>query len=545
MNDVNSTIAIVHRLDYESHSGDYIISEGKHLAEKISRLKENAAKSNAHIQFTTVDNMTEALTEGRRIDKNRFVKELGNIARQASNDYYSGKNKIANIGLFVLLLNIVISCVALATVFRVKNIASTFHKNIMHGIQSISNLINYNKEHIQISSRWQEEEEVFKLVNNISTQIRTDRELSEISFYGNLDLYLSNLFKIIEGLDIPCDRVALAFLDQFQNIIAESAETRLNKMFLDPGFIEHINDTTLGKIASSFEPRIINDLKNHYDNVNKSEATAKILAEGLRSNLTLPIVINGKCFGFLFISSRKTGVYTGEHVTKAGKILNSLKLTIYYHYIIQEVISKTTNAFVKLMEKKDNETAYHIVRMSLYSHILAKKVFEKDKTIKPVFVREILWFAPLHDIGKIGIPDSILLKPGQLNKDEFDQMREHVDIGIDIFTTMNKSLFEVLNTNLLNTAIDIISAHHEQYDGSGYPKGLRDGDIPLAGRITAVADVFDALTSKRPYKDAYSIEKSMTILKEGKGTKFDPHLIDLFEEALPEITKVYDKYKEV
>ena len=265
----------------------------------------------------------------------------------------------------------------------------------------------------------------------------------------------------------------------------------------------------------------------------------------MKSSLTAPIVINGKTIGFLFISSIERNAYTEYHIYHVLQLVNPLRQNIYYQYLLQQVIAETAKSFVVLMEEKDNETSLHITRMSLYSHHIAKTLFEQEHEINPRLVREILWFAPLHDIGKIGIPDGILLKPGKLTEDEFKIMQQHVTIGEHVITKMDEALTATANLSALKTAIDLISSHHEKWDGKGYPRGLTGRDIPLSGRIVAIADVFDALTSRRPYKEAYSIEKTMGIMRASVGTQFDPWVFNAFEEALPQVLRTYEEYKEV
>jgi HD-GYP domain-containing protein (c-di-GMP phosphodiesterase class II) len=144
----------------------------------------------------------------------------------------------------------------------------------------------------------------------------------------------------------------------------------------------------------------------------------------------------------------------------------------------------------------------------------------------------------------VGIPDNIFLKPGKLLKEEFELMKEHVSIGENIIRDINKNIENLSNLCLLETAIDIISGHHEKFDGSGYPRGKKGKAIPLAGRIVAVADVFDALMSKRPYKEAFSFEESIDLIKKGSGNHFDPEIVEIFESSINEVKEIYKLYKE-
>ncbi|GLX83751.1 two-component system response regulator [Thalassotalea loyana] len=182
-------------------------------------------------------------------------------------------------------------------------------------------------------------------------------------------------------------------------------------------------------------------------------------------------------------------------------------------------------------EYKDNETGMHVKRMSHYSRILALKAGMSTKDADM-----LLLAAPMHDIGKIGIPDSILRKPGKLDAQEWQVMKTHASIGAEILSSGGSVLLKMAETVALT--------HHEKYDGSGYPAGLKGKDIPLIGRIVAIADVFDALTSERPYKKAWSIEDAIALIVEERGKHFDPELADYFIESIDEITSVKEQFVE-
>lgn len=182
-------------------------------------------------------------------------------------------------------------------------------------------------------------------------------------------------------------------------------------------------------------------------------------------------------------------------------------------------------------EYRDNETGAHIRRMSHYSAVIAQKMGLKEKTVET-----LLYAAPMHDIGKIGIPDKILLKPGKLNAEEWQTMKKHTIIGADILKGSNISFIRMGET--------IALTHHEKWDGSGYPYGLKGRKIPLVGRITAIADVFDALISDRPYKRAFSIETSSQIILQERGKHFDPDVVDTFFEVQDAILQIKESYQE-
>lgn len=182
-------------------------------------------------------------------------------------------------------------------------------------------------------------------------------------------------------------------------------------------------------------------------------------------------------------------------------------------------------------EFKDEDTSAHIKRMSNYSQIISKEL-----GLPNLEVENILYASPMHDIGKIGISDNILLKPGKLTADEFQEIKKHPIIGAQILTNST--------SEVLQLAEIIALTHHEKFDGSGYPYRLKGKQIPLSGRIVAIADVFDALTSRRCYKPPFTLGQSINIIKEGSNKHFDPEVVEAFLSSLDEILKVKDKYAE-
>ncbi|GEM80275.1 two-component system response regulator [Vibrio superstes NBRC 103154] len=184
-------------------------------------------------------------------------------------------------------------------------------------------------------------------------------------------------------------------------------------------------------------------------------------------------------------------------------------------------------------EYKDNETGLHVQRMAHYCHLLAiaAGMSETDADL----LRDA---APMHDIGKIGIPDGILLKDDKLTQEEWEVMKTHVTIGGDI-------LFGPDNSSVLKLAHTVAMTHHEKFNGKGYPAGTKGEDIPLVGRISAIADVFDALTSPRPYKKAWDVEDAFALLNDEKGEHFDPKLVDLFLERRQEILAIKERLSDL
>jgi len=197
------------------------------------------------------------------------------------------------------------------------------------------------------------------------------------------------------------------------------------------------------------------------------------------------------------------------------------------HSKLRDASLETIFRLARAAEYKDEDTGAHIISMSRISAYLAERL-----GLNPTVVERILYASPMHDIGKIGIPDRILTKNGPLNDEEWAIMRMHPIYGAQIL--------EGSDIGFLSLGEVIALTHHEKWDGSGYPHGLSGTQIPLAGRIVAVADVFDALRSKRPYKPPLSVEQTVAIIRAGRGTHFDPQVVDALMDNLDGVLKIWD-----
>ncbi len=223
------------------------------------------------------------------------------------------------------------------------------------------------------------------------------------------------------------------------------------------------------------------------------------------------------------------------HLKKAQLILQDRAL------LLEEEVNKATASLVarehetlqilgKTAEFKDPETGAHVARVAYYSKLLAKELGQNEK-----FQEVIFYAAPFHDIGKVGIPDSLLLKEGKLSEGEFMLMKQHANIGYEILKT-SKSEY-------LKAGAIIAFSHHEKFNGLGYPSGLKGTTIPLMGRIVAIADVFDALTSLRPYKQPWSLEKAFDFLVSEKGGHFDPEIVECFLNQRDKVRAIYKQFQ--
>lgn len=182
-------------------------------------------------------------------------------------------------------------------------------------------------------------------------------------------------------------------------------------------------------------------------------------------------------------------------------------------------------------EYKDNETGFHVIRMSHYSRLLAMALTNNESWAELIYNA-----APMHDVGKIGIPDHILRKPGKLDDDEWEIMKKHSEYGANIIGDDPSPILQM--------AKEMALTHHEKWDGSGYPYGLKGEEIPISGRITAITDVFDALTFDRPYKKAWHVDDAIKLINDEAGKHFDPQLVPLFMEILPDVLVIKERYAE-
>lgn len=335
-------------------------------------------------------------------------------------------------------------------------------------------------------------------------------------------------------------RIAIALFDP---------ETKVLKTYVHSSG----NDNPLAHYQSLFEyapslkeilkkglPRVVNNLVT-FEN-GEHEHTQRIGRQGYAASYTMPIFSRGVFIGFLFFNSYEAGVFDETALDV---------LDLYGHMISLMVVNELTSlqtliAAVKttgqLTHLRDPETGSHLDRMSRYSRLIARGLAEKYH-LDDDYIEHVFMFAPLHDIGKIAVPDHILLKPGRLTDDEFRTMKLHADTGREIIDKLlaNFGLGSVEHVDILR---NIAAFHHEAVNGTGYPAGMSGNDIPLEARIVAVADIFDALTSKRPYKDAWTNDAAFSALQEIAGQKLDSDCVQALLSCRTDVEAIQRQFKE-
>ncbi|MGA8146728.1 MAG: HD domain-containing phosphohydrolase [Gallionellaceae bacterium] len=335
------------------------------------------------------------------------------------------------------------------------------------------------------------------------------------------------------------DRISVAIYDQ---------KTDLLKTFLHSSNDENPLVLYSAKLADSFSmmeilkvgrPRVVNDL-DIFSNI-PAEHARRIAALKYKSSYTMPMFMNGEFFGFLFFNSQRKDVFDEPTLHFLDMVGHFISLLVIHDMSTTRSLYAIVKTAANMTLHRDAETGAHLDRMSNFARLIAKEVAKKYR-LDDELVEHIFLFSPLHDLGKIGIADSILLKPGKLTEEEFDTMKTHASKGgemVDMMLT-NLGLDEFPHAEILR---NIARYHHEAINGSGY-NGLMDEEIPIEAKIVAVADVFDALTSVRPYKEAWSNERAFAFLESMAGTKFDSECVAALINCRDEVEEIQKQFRE-
>lgn len=286
-------------------------------------------------------------------------------------------------------------------------------------------------------------------------------------------------------------------------------------------------------------PRLSNDVS--------SALETALALNGCASALLVPLRRDADGETLLVFAAREEDAYTAEFTDLLTNIGSQLRGLLDRTTLTEALVIAAVEGLAKLAESRDPETGDHLLRMSLYSELIAEEMGRQGREAGRIGAREaeaIRRFAPMHDIGKVGVQDRILLKPGPLTPEERAAMQLHPSIGAEVLRRCEAQM-NAHGRSIFRVGIEIAEGHHERWDGTGYPHGLAGERIPLAARIVAVADVFDALTSRRPYKDAWPLERALAAMRADAGRHFDPEAVAALERALPRVLEVYQRHKHV
>lgn len=337
------------------------------------------------------------------------------------------------------------------------------------------------------------------------------------------------------------------FIDRISVVLYDSKTDDLKTFIHSSGgsspltlYQTKLSDTkSLRQILKTGKPRVVNDLSIFTNS--KQEHTKRIVAQGYGASYTLPMYLKGEFFGFVFFNSYRKNVFNAETLHFLHVFAHLVSLVVINEFSAVRTMISTVQAAREIANLRDTETGAHLDRMSRYARIVARELAPKY-AFNDEYVEYVFLFSPLHDIGKIGIPDSILLKPGLLDMNEREIMKTHTGKGRQVIDRM---LIDFgIESEYVSILRNIAEHHHETLDGKGYPQGLSGDQIPMESRIVAVADVFDALTSCRPYKEAWSIDDAIGELRKLAGNKLDPDCVEALIGNRSQLEQIRNQFKE-
>lgn len=360
---------------------------------------------------------------------------------------------------------------------------------------------------------------------------------------------------------IPFNTLALLMISRHTDsvstkLVVSEGPTSLTTDTVFPMTDPLLKDVSMTKALLSIDD--VNDFPGAYP---ESEFLKFITDDGFKSLLILPLIMKDTTRGYLLFASSLVGAFFKSHISFLETIGGQISFSIERGELIDEIEQHTKNlertvevrtkeilktqkttifALSKIAETRDRTTGDHLDRIRNYCVLLAQILkYTGSEEITNQFIRDLFDSSILHDIGKVGIPDTILLKTGSLTPDELKTMLQHTTIGYDSLKSASRDLGE---DSFLKMALDITLYHHERWDGSGYSFGLKGEEIPLSARIVAIADVYDALTTTRPYKRAFSHGESVDIMKK-EAIKYDPRLFKIFIDNADEFNEIRMRFK--
>ena len=366
-----------------------------------------------------------------------------------------------------------------------------------------------------------------------------DSSLTPLTDDISLSEKIQYLHMILAQRYVEINRIAVALYDE---------KTDLLKTFLYSGEKSDLQfyDAKLGETTSLLEilhlgkPRVVNDLGIF--KTSKKEHNRVLTALDYAASYTLPMFSKGHFYGFIFFNASERDFFTEETLHYLDMVGHLLAITIIHEVTGFKTLQAAINTIRDITQHRDNETGTHLARMSRYARLIAQELAPAYH-LSDEYIEHLFMFSPLHDIGKIAIPDEILLKPGKLTDGEYEVMKSHTQRGREIIDTMLNH-FDMNESEHVDMMRNITQYHHEKMDGSGYMGRCSGEDIPLEARIVAVADIFDALTSQRPYKTAWDNERAFSALQEMAEDKLDSACVNALLHNRDKVEAIQKTFKE-
>lgn len=372
-----------------------------------------------------------------------------------------------------------------------------------------------------------------------NTIFHFDSSLTGLTDDSSLSEKIQYLHMILVQRFSAINRIAVALYDE---------STDLLKTFLYSGEITdlHYYEAKLAETPSLLEilelgkPRVVNDLSIFRSSEKKHSRI--LTTRDYAASYTLPMFSKGHFYGFIFFNASEKGFFNTESLHYLDMAGHLLAMTVIHELSGFKTLRAAINTARDITKHRDNETGTHLERMSRYSRLIAQEI-APDYDLSDEYIEHLFMFAPLHDIGKIAIPDEILLKPGSLSEGEFEVMKSHTERGREIIDTMLNH-FEISDSEHVDMMRNITQYHHEKMDGSGYMGRVSGDDIPLEARIVAVADIFDALTSNRPYKKAWDNDTAFKTLRKMAENELDSTCVEALIKNREKIESIQQTFHE-
>ena len=363
---------------------------------------------------------------------------------------------------------------------------------------------------------------------------------------GTASTYQEQLAVVHDVLQKRCpgiDRISIGLYDIKTHTLKTFIASPLEESPLKNYEAVLANDSTLSKVGRDSTPRIVNDLRVYEDH--NSVHSLALVGHGYASSYTHPIYFNRDLSGFVFFNSFHNRYFRERVLEQVEVFVHLISEMIMNDLAATRALVAAMRTSVGMVQKHDLETGSHLERMSRYARLIARSMVKNGvEILDDEQIEQITLFSPLHDVGKLGIPDSILQKPDRLSKEERQVMNSHTMLGRQIVDDLICN-FGFERVPYIDYLRNIAELHHESMDGSGYPHGLRGKDITAEARIIAVSDIFDALTTHRPYKEPWSNEHAFAMLQLLSIDKLDKGCVSALVDNPGEVVKIQEQFAEV
>ncbi|OFZ98779.1 MAG: phosphohydrolase [Betaproteobacteria bacterium RIFCSPLOWO2_02_FULL_62_17] len=338
------------------------------------------------------------------------------------------------------------------------------------------------------------------------------------------------------------DRISVAAYDPASDLLKTFLASSPGRNHLVRYEARLADSPSLAEVLRAGRPRMVTDLELFRQG--RHLHTRVIAEEGYRWSYTVPMYLDGSFWGFIFFNSRTPGALAEPALRMLDVHAHLISAIVTAEMLAVRILAAAVRTAHDMVHFRDPETGGHIDRMSRYARLIAQHLAATGAAeLDDAAIEHIFEFAPLHDIGKLALPDRILLKPSGLSDAEREEMKQHTVRGLEIIEAIAHN-FGLEHLDGLDLLRHIAESHHETMDGGGYPHGLHDGEIPLEARIVAVADVFDALTSTRPYKPSWSNDEAFAWLRKLSRSKFDQNCVDALLYNAKKVKEIQAQFRD-